>query len=41
MFFVALVGFEMVRGTTGYRTGTPVAAPVAKSLANALGQNVP
>jgi len=29
MFFVTLVGIEMVRGATGYRTGTPVAAPVA------------
>ena len=29
-----LVGIEMVRGASSYRTGTPVAAPVAKFLAN-------
>jgi excisionase family DNA binding protein len=42
MFFVSIMGFEMIRGMWGYRQGTPVAAPVTKSVANGIfQQNVP
>jgi hypothetical protein len=34
MFFVTVMGYEMVRGMWGYRQGTPVAAPVSKFVAN-------
>jgi excisionase family DNA binding protein len=34
MFFVTVMGYEMVRGMWGYRQGTPVAAPVTKFVAN-------
>jgi hypothetical protein len=42
MFFVTIVGYEMVKGMWGHRQGTPVAAPIAKFLANdVFSQNVP
>jgi len=34
MFFVTIMGYEMVRSMWGYRQGTPVAAPVTKFVAN-------
>jgi hypothetical protein len=39
MFFVAVMGFEMIRTSWGYRTGTPVVAPVSKAVVNIFGDS--
>jgi hypothetical protein len=42
MFFVAIMGYEMIHGMWGYRQGNSVAAPVTKTVANEIfQQNVP
>ena len=37
LFVVGLMSFELVRGMWGYHRQTPVATPVVKAIAGAIG----